>query len=510
MSQGWAFVAAALVAAAGCTKQDDKRAAAPKATAVAPVPAKVKLCEHGVPADLCTQCTPELAEVFKSTGDWCDEHGVPESQCLKCNPKLTFDQPVEAKDWCKEHAVPESMCTKCKPQLVAHFIEVGNFCREHGYPESVCPFCHPELVTAAGEKPPTLIGDDTRVRLASAGTAAEAGIQTVTLKPERFARSVSVTGRLTFNQDRLAQLASPGEALVLEVQVDVGQEVKLGQTMVFLASSQVGAAQAQAQSAKARLAAAEAAVAREEKLRVLGVSTARDVDEARRVLLATQAEAATALSSIRAAGGGARLGSDGRYALTAPFSGVVVSRDAISGRTAAAGQILVSVADPTVMWAVLDVPESEAASVRPGQSVTFVFDGLQGEKRDGKIGLVSPVVDPQTRTVRARVDLPNPDRSLRGGTFFRAEISVAATHDALLVPRAAVQRAEGQALVFVRASAETFKPIAVELGAGTNDRVEATKGLKAGDEVVTTGAFLLKTEILKDSIGAGCCDEGEK
>ncbi|MBS1151470.1 MAG: putative cation efflux system protein czcB [Myxococcaceae bacterium] len=462
-----------------------------------------------MPAELCTQCNPDLAEVYKSQGDWCAEHGVPESLCLKCNPRRTFDPPGAAKDWCKEHAVPESKCTRCNPKLVARFIEAGDYCREHGFPKSVCPICNPELVKAAGEEPPTFATEGTRVRLASADTAREAGIQTVRLTPQRFAQSVDVTGRLGFNQDRLAQLSSPGDALVLEVQVDVGQEVTAGQSLLALASSQVGAAQARAQSATARLAAAEAAVAREEKLRASGVSSARDVDEAQRVLSETKAEQASALAAIRAAGGGARLGSDGRYLLTAPFPGVVVSRDAISGRTAAAGQILVSVADPAILWALLDVPEADAPSVRPGQRVNFVFDGLRGEKREGKVGLISPVVDAQSRTVRVRVDLPNPDRSLRAGTFFRAQLEVAAAHQALLVPREAVQRAQGRPLVFVRKSNALFEPVSVELGAGNDQQVEIVRGLSAGDEVVTTGAFLLKTEILKDSIGAGCCDEGE-
>ena len=81
------------------------------------------LCEHKVPASLCTKCHPELAAVFKSQGDWCQEHGVPESQCLQCNPNLTFgEKKAEGPPWCVEHGVPEDKCTKCHPALVARFI----------------------------------------------------------------------------------------------------------------------------------------------------------------------------------------------------------------------------------------------------------------------------------------------------------------------------------------------------------------------------------------------------
>lgn len=106
------------------------------------------------------------------------------------------------------------------------------------------------------------------------------------------------------------------------------------------------------------------------------------------------------------------------------------------------------------------------------------------------------------------MELPNPDRSLKAGLFLRGKVQVSAEHEALLVPREAIQRAGGRTLVFVEKEAGLYEPVAVELGASTLDEVEVVKGLAPGAEVVTTGAFLLKTEILKESIGAGCC-EGE-
>jgi cobalt-zinc-cadmium efflux system membrane fusion protein len=78
------------------------------------------------------------------------------------------------------------------------------------------------------------------------------------------------------------------------------------------------------------------------------------------------------------------------------------------------------------------------------------------------------------------------------------------------VPRGAIQRAEGRSLVFVRKGEEAFEPVAVRTGEIRGDEVEIASGLAAGAEVVTAGAFLLKTEIMKESIGAGCCDVEEK
>jgi membrane fusion protein, heavy metal efflux system len=506
------------VGVAGCAKESGSPArteasahladagAAPAATAEA---GEVKLCEHKVPADLCTRCNPDLIPVFQAQDDWCEEHGVPESQCFQCNPKLSFTAPAAPPaDWCKEHAVPESKCTKCNPRLVAKFIEAGDFCREHGFPMSVCPIHHPELAKAAGQPPPSEVAPTTRVRLASADTAQEAGIRTVQVQKRRFGRTLEVVGQLDFNQNRLVQLSARGDALVQEVKVDVGDEVKAGQSLVVLTSAAVGEGQAQLSAASARVSAARAAVERERGLVAKGISPKKDLEDAEADLAAAQGELEAARSSLGAAGATSS-GSGGRYVLAAPFAGTVVARNATAGRSASPGEVLIQVADLSTMWAQLEVPEADAGLVRPGLPVGLILEGMGGKHLEATITRVAPSVDPQTRTMRARVELPNPEKNLKAGVFLKAKVQVAPDHDALLVPRDAIQQAEGKTLVFVKQETGLYRPVPVEVGASTSDAVEVVKGLSPGAEVVTTGAFLLKTEILKESIGAGCCEEGE-
>ncbi|HEY0715105.1 MAG TPA: efflux RND transporter periplasmic adaptor subunit [Polyangia bacterium] len=467
----------------------------------------VQLCAHRVPADLCTQCSPELAEVFKEKGDWCAEHGVPESHCFKCNPKLDFTKPapVVASDWCGEHGVPESMCTKCKPELVAKYVEKGDFCREHGFPESVCPICHPEKVRAAGHEPPVFPKPGTKVKLASADTEREIGIESEKVEKRPFANSLEVVGQLQFNENRLARLSARGEGVVVEVKVDIGDDVKRGQTLVLLASGSIGQEQSRIAGTKGRVEAAKAALERERGLLSSGISSRREVEQAQAELTEAQAQLAGGQASLRAAGAGE--GGVGRYTLAAPFPGTVVSRHAVAGQSVAPGHTILEVADLGIMWALLDVPEDKASLVQPGQKVRLTSDA-GGAQLEGIVSRMSAVVDPQTRTVRARVDLPNAKRTLRAGTFVRATIELAAaTGGALLIPRESVQFAEGQQLVFVRTSAGQYDPRPITLGARAGKYVEVARGLSAGEEIVTTGAFLLKTEILKDSIGAGCVDD---
>jgi cobalt-zinc-cadmium efflux system membrane fusion protein len=470
-------------------------------------PGTPALCEHRVPAELCTRCNPDLVPVFEAQGDWCEEHGVPESQCLACNPGLTFAA-VAPDDWCKEHAVPESKCTKCNPRLVARYVEAGDYCREHGFPDSICPLCHPDRIPA-GRAPPAFPEPGLRVRLASAQTARDVGIETRAAEPRRIAKVLEVVGQLDFDQNRLAQLSARGEALVVRVEVDVGDDVKAGQPLVVLTSAAVGADQARLAAARARLEAARAAAAREKQLAESGLSPRKSVEEAGRELAAAQAEHDAARAALGAAGATPE-GGEGRHVLRAPFAGTVVARDAVAGKTATAGQVLVQVADLSTMWAQLEVPESDAARVRPGQPVRIVLEGTSAEPREATISRVAPAVDPASRTVRARVELPNRDRTLKAGVFVRAQIRVTADRDALVVPREAVQRAEGRSLVFVKRGEGLFEPVAVRTGEVDREVVEVVSGLEPGAQVVTTGAFLLKTEIMKESIGAGCCDLEEK
>jgi cobalt-zinc-cadmium efflux system membrane fusion protein len=500
-------VALLALGAAACSKPSTSSPAdAGPSSVQAAETEELKLCEHGVPAELCTKCIPELTDVYKAQGDWCEEHGLPKSHCKQCDPGLTFTaQPTTPRDWCKEHAVPESKCTKCHPRLVAQFIEAGDYCREHGFPESVCPYCHPELVKAAGAEPPAFPEPGTRVRLASAETTREAGIRTWRVRKQRFARTLEIVGQLDFNQNRLAQLSARGDALVMEVRADLGDEVKAGQPLVVVTSAAVGEDQGRLSAAQARVEAARAAVGREQTLVERGISPRQALEQAQAELAAAEGEREAARAALAAAG--ASSGSQqGLYTLKAPFAGTVVSRDAVPGRHVAAGQTLLQIADLGTLWAQLEVPEADAMAVRPGQPVTLTFEGLPGESREATLTRVGASVDPATRTVRARVELPNPDRSLKAGLFLRARVQVSPEHEALLVPRDAIQRAEGHTLVFVKTGPSLYEPIVVELGAGTREHVEVVKGLEPGAEVVTTGAFLLKTELLKDSIGAGCCE----
>jgi cobalt-zinc-cadmium efflux system membrane fusion protein len=504
------------LAAVACGRQAEVAAAQAKPVTAAPTEVvsstavavgSPKLCEHGVPADLCTKCDPDLIEVFKEKGDWCGEHGVPESHCLQCNPKLDFAVATAspAEPFCGEHGVPEAMCTKCKPQLVAKYVQAGDYCREHGLPESVCPFCHPELAKAAGIEPPSFPPPGLTVKLANPDIARKAGITTEAAQAEGSAEGVEVVGQIEFDANRLARLSPRSEALVREVKVDVGDPVRPGQAVLVLASASVGEWQAKRAAAATRLDTLRSALAREEALLARGITSKQEVEQALAAVAEAQEEHASAAAGLASSGAGN--GSGGTFTLKSPIAGVVVDRKAAPGQSAAPGDVLLEIADTSKLWAILDVPEEHAARVRVGQQVTLQFDRGAHPDVTGTVTRVAAAVDRNSRTVKVRVEVANPDRTLRAGLFVRARIDVGARVQALFIPRDAVQQVEGQDLVFVPTGAGVYEPRAVEVRPAGATRVAVLKGLDRGAHVVVAGAFLLKTEILKDSIGAGCADD---
>jgi cobalt-zinc-cadmium efflux system membrane fusion protein len=158
------------------------------------------------------------------------------------------------------------------------------------------------------------------------------------------------------------------------------------------------------------------------------------------------------------------------------------------------------------MWAMLDVYEGDLARVEIGQDVLIRIDGLPGETFSGRIAWIGMTVDARTRTIPARVEVENLTGLLRANMFGRAEILVG-EGEVVTVPREAVQWEGCCNVVFIRRSETIYEPRKVRLGYSTGRVYEVLHGLLPGDRIVTDGAFLLKTEILKESIGAGCCGD---
>jgi cobalt-zinc-cadmium efflux system membrane fusion protein len=199
-------------------------------------------------------------------------------------------------------------------------------------------------------------------------------------------------------------------------------------------------------------------------------------------------------------------GDAGGYVLRAPLAGTVTTRNATVGRMVDVDEVLFEIVDTRKMWVEIDLPEDQLLLVTAGQRAVVVLDAMPELEWSGTIDYIASAVDPRTRTAKARVALDNPEGRLRANMYGRALIELADAKPTVMVPKQAVQRAGGATLVFVRLAHDVFEARRVRVGLTEGDLVELLEGVEPGEPVATKGSFLLKTETLKGSIGAGCCD----
>lgn len=411
----------------------------------------------------------------------------------------------DAGDICS-HGVLASVCPKCNPQLAPIFQAKGDWCAEHGLPESFCPVCHPQR----GGRPNADVSvkdgpaDRMKVRLKTADISEKAGLRTVKAEARPRGGGLVVPARIAYDATRLAHVNARMGGVVRALHVDVGAKVTRGQPLAMLESANVGAERSRLDAAQARVGVAQKNLDRVAALKKSGFAAQTEVLAAEQELAAANADLRTAQTALSMAG--AAPGGGSTYGLTSPLAGIVTRRSATVGELVRPEELVFEVVDTSAMWAELNVGEGDIAKVRVGQQAIVELDALPGKSFDGRVSFVTPEIDPQTRTGRVRVPLANPDATLRANMFAQARIVGDALGEAVLVPEAAVQRAKSVDVVFVKLEPTVFETRHVKIGGREGGMLEIASGIRAGEEVVTAGSFLLKTETMKESIGSGCCE----
>lgn len=412
---------------------------------------------------------------------------------------------LAAADLCAQHGVLQAVCTKCNPALIPVFQSKGDWCAEHAFPESFCPTCHPErggrpLVAVSQDEAPA---DGTKIRFKTKETAALAGIETAPAVEDAHLGALDAVARIAYDATRVAHVNARAAGVVRTIHVDVGMRVRQGAPLVTIESAQVGAEQSQLRTAEARLAVAQANHERTQGLFDKGIVPSRDVQLSKQELEVAEADLESTRRALHVIG---TTGEEGQYTLVAPLLGIVTHRDASLGTAVEVGGTLFEIVDPSSMWAEIDIREGDLALIRVGQSVVVTVDGLPGSEFRGHIDYIAPSIDPQTRTASARARLDNPQSLLRANMYGRAHIEVGDERAGVVVPKDAIQNAKGVSLAFVRLQDDLYETRRVRVGSRSGDHVHLNSGVQAGELVVTAGSFLLKTETLKGSIGAGCCE----
>jgi membrane fusion protein, copper/silver efflux system len=303
------------------------------------------------------------------------------------------------------------------------------------------------------------------------------GVRTAEVKSGSQTSTMEAVGSVAYNERDVAvvQARSNGflERLYVRAPLD---SVRKGQPLAELYVPDWVAAQEEYLSAK-RIG------ARSDAASLAGLADAA----AQRMRLAGMSD-----EQIRAIEAGGKV--QPRFIITAPIGGVIGELTAREGMTVMAGAPLFRINGLSTVWVNAEIPEVAAAQVRPGNPVEARTPAVSGTIFTGKVSAILPEVNPATRTLKARIEVANPNGQLVPGMFATVTFEPAARKDVLLVPSEAVIQTGKRSVVVVAQGDGKFAPVDVEVGLDSNGQTEIRKGLQAGQKVVVSGQFLVDSE----------------
>ena len=316
------------------------------------------------------------------------------------------------------------------------------------------------------------------------------------------------TATVQANENELAEVTTLIRGRVEKVYVDVGQDVKKDALLAMLHSTDLGVAEGAYLKSAAKLHEAKLAYERARDLHEQKVVSQAELQRREATMKTAQAEAREARNRLELLGVPRqeveRLDREDTIKadvpLRAPFEGRVIMRNITRGEVVETQQKLFTVADLSAVWVVGNVPEKDVQFIRKDQKVDVIVSAYPHAIIPGTITYLGDVLDPATRTMRLRVTVLNPDLLLKPEMFATVLVYAALIPDALTVPIAAVQNGLTGKMVFVRRGTSDFEVRTVKVGSEQGEVVTVLEGVSAGEQVVTKGSFVLKSEMERHKI----------
>jgi cobalt-zinc-cadmium efflux system membrane fusion protein len=481
-----------------------------------------------------------LGKESAQVDDWCKEHNVPESQCIECQPDVL--PPVKDYGWCKEHGVA---------QCPLHHADVAQLKTVPIVTESDMQRASRALALMPRAENNSLCKlHKKRIQFASIEAVEKVGLDIEVATQRPVIEAVAANAEVVYDETHSAHLASRVAGTVWRVERQVGDQVCKGDVLALIDAAEVGRAKAEFLQAISQLRLKRTVVERLKPLVDKGAVSGRQLIESESALQEAQIRLLGAQQALVNLGlpvssdDFARLspeqiaeriqflglpsvvikslddestGTSNLFPIRAPLEGVVVDRKVVAGEVVEAGRTVFGVADVRRMWLMLDVRQEYARYVSLGQAVLF----QPGDSRDepelrGAVSWISTAVDDQTRTLKVRVDLPNPDVRLRANTFGTGRIVLREEPRAIVISSEAVHWDGDCHVVFVRdkdflreGAPKFFHVRKVRLGVQNGDTTEIIVGLLPGEVIASKNSVVLEAQLLKSNLGAGCgCADG--
>ena len=312
------------------------------------------------------------------------------------------------------------------------------------------------------------------------------------------------------NQRNMADITTLVRGRVVDVYADLGQEVKANAPLAILYSSELGLAQSAYLKAKAKLNVAEQSYSRAQFLLEEKVIGEAEAQRRQAELLSSQAEFNESHDRLKLLG---MTNEEFRrlersreirsvVPIVAPFAGRVIGRKLTRGEVVETSENLFVIADLSEVWVLANIPEKDIPFVHAihasgGMHADVRVNAYPGEVFKGAITYVGDVLDPSTRTMQLRLELSNSDGRLKPEMFATVRLYSESQPDRLAVPEAALQRDQGRTFVFVQRNANEYEVRDVQVGESNGTVTSILTGLNEGEHIVTHGAFILKSELLK-------------
>ena len=316
-------------------------------------------------------------------------------------------------------------------------------------------------------------------------------VQFVSVAQRPIEDQLTLGAKVQADPARSFRILPPASGRVLAIRVKPGDTVAKGQSVAIIQSADAGSARSDLAKAQIEAERAQRAAQREKVLLDHGAVAEKDYIDAKAAADSAQAELERVRQHLSVLGMNAQATTDD-IPLRSPGRGIVLTVSAAPGEFSKSldnADPLMTIADLSTVSIVGDVFEKDIAKVQPGTRVTVTVDAFPGQKWSGRISSVSGALDPTTRTLKARVALPNPGDKLKPEMFAAIHVNTG-THNAMVVPSSAVIHQGQNTIVFIENNGKPEQKN-VAVGQAVDGKVEITSGLEPGQRVAANGAELL-------------------
>lgn len=323
-------------------------------------------------------------------------------------------------------------------------------------------------------------------------------VQVLTVRPTTIERTLRLTGAVAYNSFHTTPVITQVSGPVSRIAVVPGERVKQGDPMLYVASPDYSQLRTNYLKTRDAYALAQKARARAQDLYEHHAIAQQALEQAQSAEVQAQGDLAAAQAALKVMGitdPDALVNAPPSFEvpLRAPIGGVVVEQNVSVGQLLQTGSTqCFTVSDLSNVWVLVNVYQKDLPYVRIGDSVTIQTDAYS-EVFHGRISYVAPSLDPNTRTLQARIETNNPGDKLKKDMYVVATVKAGSIPNAIALPDAAVLRdTENQPFVYIATSSNQFGRRTVTLGESTNGQTEITGGLSAGDRVIGNGSLFLQ------------------